>query len=87
MLDDGSTPRLPLTIGLHHLAEYLQLQVILPATRSEIVAGARRTAVIGGKVLEQYPKNYMPLGLIGNLRFALRYEPIALDVYSAIFMP
>ena len=85
MLDDGSTPRLPLTIGLHHLAEYLQLQVILPATRSEIVAGARRTAVIGGKVLEQYPKNYMPLGLIGNLRFALRYEPIALDVYSAIF--
>src|ERR1035437_2009515 len=85
MSDDDSIPRLPLTIGLHRLAEDLQLQVLLPTTRSEIIAGARRTTVTGGKVLEQYPKNYMPLGLIGNLRFALRYEPIALDVYSAVF--
>jgi hypothetical protein len=36
-------------------------------------------------VLEQYPKNHRAKGLIGNLRFALRYEPIALDVYLAIF--
>ena len=85
MPDDDSAPRLPMTIGLNRLVEDLQLQVLLPATRSEIVAGARRTTISGGKVLEQYPKNYMPLGLIGNLRFALRYEPIALDVYLAIF--
>lgn len=38
-----------------------------------------------GRILEQYPKNYAPKGLFGNLRFALRNEPIALDVYLAIF--
>jgi hypothetical protein len=74
-----------MTIGLCQLIEELKLQVPLPATRSQIVAGARKTIAADGKVLEQYPKNYMPKGLIGNLRFALRYEPIALDVYLAIF--
>jgi hypothetical protein len=83
MPDDNSTRLLPLTVGLYRLAEDLQLQIPLPATRSEIVAGARKTIAADGKVLEQYPKNYTK-GLIGNLRFALRYEPIALDVYLAI---
>jgi hypothetical protein len=85
MPDDNSTRPLPMTVGLYRLAEDLQLQIPLPATRSEIVAGARKTIAADGKVLEQYPKNYTPKGLIGNLRFALRYEPIALDVYLAIF--
>ena len=85
MPDDSSTRQLPMTVGLYRLAEDLHLQIPLPATRSEIVAGARKTATLDGKVLEQYPKKYMPEGLIGNLRFALRYEPIALDVYLAIF--
>ena len=85
MTDDNSTLQLPKTIGLCRLAEDLQLQIPLPATRSEIIAGARRTIVADGKILEQYPKNYAPEGLIGNLRFALRYEPIALDLYLAIF--
>ena len=85
MPDDNSTRPLPMTVGLYRLAEDLQLQIPLPATRSEIVAGARKTVAADGKVLEQYPKNYTPKGLIGNLRFALRYEPIALDVYLAIF--
>src|ERR1035441_2720071 len=85
MADDSSARPLPMTIGLCHLIEELKLQVPLPAARSQIVAGARKTIAADGKVLEQYPKNYMPKGLIGNLRFALRYEPIALDVYLALF--
>jgi hypothetical protein len=85
MLDENSIPKFPMTIGLCQLAEKLRLQIPLPATRSEIVAGAKRTIAADGKILEQYPKNYMPKGLIGNLRFALRYEPIALDVYLATF--
>ena len=85
MSDENSTRPLPRTVGLYRLAEDLQLQLPVPATRSEVVAGARKTIAADGKVLEQYPKNYTPKGLIGNLRFALRYEPIALDVYLAIF--
>ncbi len=85
MTDDNSPLQLPMTIGLCRLAEDLQLQIPLPATRSEVIAGARRTVVGDGRVLEQYPKKYMPKGLIGNLRFALRYEPITLDVYLAVF--
>jgi hypothetical protein len=85
MVDDNSTRPLPMIVGLCWLIEDLQLQVPELATRSEIVAGARRTIVADGKILEQFPKNYAPKGLFGNLRFALRYEPIALDVYSAIF--
>jgi hypothetical protein len=75
MPDDSSTRQLPMTVGLYRLAEDLQLQIPLPATRSEIVAGARKTIAADGKVLEQYPKNYTPKGLVGNLRFALRYVP------------
>jgi len=85
MADDDFTPSLPATIGLHRLIEEFGLNVPLPATRSEVVAGARRTVVSNGGVLEQYPKSYAPKGLFGNLRFALRYEPIALDVYGALF--
>jgi hypothetical protein len=85
MIDDNSTRPFPMTVGLFRLIEELQLQVPQPATRSEIVAGARKTIAADGKILEQYPKNYAPKGLFGNLRFALRYEPIALDVYLAIF--
>jgi hypothetical protein len=84
MPDDNSTRPLSTAVGLYRLAD-LQLQIPLPATRSEIVAGAMKTIAEDDNVLEQYPKNYTPKGLIGNLRFALRYEPIALDVYLAIF--
>ena len=74
-----------MTVGLCRLIEDLKLQVPLPATHSVIVAGARKTIAADGKISEQYPKSYAPKGLFGNLRFALRYEPIALDVYLAIF--
>jgi hypothetical protein len=77
-----SFPRL---VGLCLLIEELQLQVPAPATRSEIVAEARKTVAADGRILEQYPRNYAPKEPFGDLRFALRYEPVALDVYLAIF--
>jgi hypothetical protein len=56
MPDDNSTRPLPTAVGLYRLAEDLQLQIPLPATRSEIVAGARKTIAADDNVLEQYPK-------------------------------
>jgi hypothetical protein len=85
MADDDSARSFPRTVGLCRLIEELQLQAAQPATRSEIVAGARKTIVSDGRILEQYPRNYAPKGQFGDLRFALRYEPVALDVYLAIF--
>lgn len=85
MGDENSARPFPRTVGLCRLIEELQLQVPLPATRSEIVAGARKTVAADGRILEQYPRNYAPKEPFGDLRFALRYEPIALDVYLAIF--
>jgi len=38
------------------------------------------------EVLEQYPKSYQPPKTsVGQLRFALRYEPLAVGVYKAAF--
>jgi len=85
MPDDAFAHSFPRTIGLCRLIEEFQLEVPLPATRSEIVRGARKTIAADGKILEQYPRNYAPKGQFGDLRFALRYEPVALDVYLAIF--
>ena len=85
MGDENSARFFPRSVGLCRLIEELQLQVPLPATRSEIVAGARKTVAADGRILEQYPRNYAPKEPFGDLRFALRYEPVALDVYLAIF--
>lgn len=70
--------------GLTRLIDDLQLPIPTPAVRSEIIAGARRTRVTDGIVYEHYPRSYAPEGLIGNLKFALRYEPIDLGVLSAV---
>lgn len=75
----------PIAVGLHGLAEDLGLKTPLPTVRSEIVAGSRKTTVTEARVLEQYPKSYLRTGLVGNLRFAMRYEPIDLGVLSAAF--
>jgi len=85
MSDENSARFFPRSVGLCRLIEELQLQVPVPATRSEIVAGARKTVAADGRILEQYPRNYAPKEPFGDLRFALRYEPVALDVYLAIF--
>src|SRR5208283_1438653 len=75
----------PKAVGLHGLIEEFSLKVPLPAVRSEVISGARRTTVANGAVLEQYPKGYLPIGVPGNLRFAMRYEPIDLATLAAVF--
>ena len=72
-------------IGLHRLIEELGLDVVVPAVRSEAVRGARKTRIANGAILEQYPLSYAPKDLFGHLRFAMRYEPIELNVLTALF--
>ncbi len=74
-----------IAVGFHSLAEQLGLKVPLPVVRSEVVQGARKTTVSDDQILEQYPKSYLPTGLIGNLRFAMRYEPIDLGVLNSAY--
>ena len=75
-------------VGLHALIRDFHLKVPLPRVRSEIVRGTRRTTVTAERVREQYPmaKGYQANGFEGNLRFALRYEPIDLGTYKALFL-
>src|SRR5208337_3338528 len=73
-------------IGLHWLIEELGLAVAPPAVRSEAIRGARKTTNrTDGTVLEQYPLAYGPKDLFGHLRFAMRYEPVDLNVLAAFF--
>lgn len=74
------------SVGLHALIEQLDLKVPRPFVRSVIAAGTRKTRISDSGILEQYPKSYRPQeGLAGHLRFALRYEPVELGVYNAVF--
>jgi hypothetical protein len=72
--------------GLAWLIEHFGLRVPAPAVRSETIAGARRTVVGNGQVLEQYPAaaGYAPKELFGHLRFALRYEPLDAGAWNAV---
>ena len=72
-------------IGLHRLIDELDLAVVLPTVRSEAIRGARKTRIAEGWILEQYPLSYAPKDLFGHLRFAMRYEPIDLNVLAALF--
>ena len=74
------------SVGLHALIEHLDLKIPRPFVRSIIAAGTRKTRITDSGILEQYPKSYRPAeGLAGHLRFALRYEPVELGVYNAVF--
>jgi hypothetical protein len=75
----------PKAVGLHGLIEELNLRVALPVVRSEVISGARKTIITDGTVLEQYPKGYLPVGVPGNLRFTMRYEPLDLSAIAAVF--
>ena len=71
--------------GLHALIRDLDLKVPMPTVRS-VITGTRKTRITDTEVLEQYPKSYQPpTTSVGQLRFALRYEPIELGVYKAVF--
>lgn len=67
------------------IIQELGLSVPMPAVRSEAVAGARRTRMSDGIVFEYYPRIYAPENLIGQLKFAMRHEPIDLRVLHAVF--
>ena len=45
-------------IGLTAVIEELNLQIPLPAVRSTVASGARKTRIEGNAVYEQYPKTY-----------------------------
>jgi Fic family protein len=73
-------------IGLHAVIEELDLKVPRPTVRSELVSGTRKTKITQNEILEQYPRSYQPAeGIVGQLRFALKYEPIDLRVYKSAF--
>ena len=79
-----TTPASSLSLGLCHIIEELDLQVPLPAVRSS-VGKARKTHSATFTVDEQYPKHFAAEGLFGNLKFAMRYEPLDLGVLHAAF--
>jgi hypothetical protein len=86
MSDKESQPIQPLgPTGLLRLINELGLAVPLPAMRSEVIAGARRTRIADGVVFEQYPVLYAPKSLVGHLKFAMRHEPVDLAVLHAVF--
>ncbi|MDQ6665189.1 MAG: Fic family protein [Acidobacteriota bacterium] len=47
--------------------------------------GTRRTYIADGITQEQYPRSHAPTDLIGNLKFAMRHEPLDLAVLRAAF--
>lgn len=67
------------------LIEELELTVPPPIVRSWTKSGARKTIITTEAIKEYYPLIYAPSGIIGNLKFALRYEPVDLSVYDALF--
>jgi len=71
--------------GLHALIRDLDLKVPPPSVRS-VITGSRKTRITASEVREQYPKSYQPSkSSVGQLRFALRYEPVEIRVYKAAF--
>ncbi len=72
-------------VGLMRVVNELGLAVPPPATRSEVLAGARRTRIADGIIFEQYPPIYAPKTLLGHLKFAMRHEAIDLAVLHAVF--
>lgn len=85
MAETTENKQFPRPVGLAVVIEELKLKVPLPAIRSSIVAGARRTRVERDVVYEQYTKNYTVAGLYENLKFAMRYEPVDLGVLHVAF--
>src|SRR5260370_18270886 len=86
-MDDEGNGKPPTPIGLTATINELGFKIPYPVVRSEILAGNRKTTITSTQVLEQYPRVYEPpKGVIGQLRFALRYEPLDVRVYKAAFM-
>jgi hypothetical protein len=81
----SSSDSYPRSVGLMALIQALDLRVPLPAVRSFVTRGARRTKISGSTVSEYYPQRFEQDTVTGNLKFAMRYEPIDLGVLHAAF--
>jgi Fic/DOC family len=79
-------PHKNVPVGQAALIVKLGLRVPTPSVTSTVGPGTRKTVVEDGRTVEKYTLSYMPEdGLIGHLRFALKYEPVDLGVLSAAF--
>jgi Fic/DOC family protein len=86
MLDQSSTGKATgQPIGLMALIEELRVPIRPPTVQSWTKSGARKTIITPEAIKEYYPPIYAPSGIIRNLKFALRYEPVDLSVYDALF--
>ena len=73
-------------IGQMALRELLKLNVPAPAVQSFAIAGARRTEIGPERIIEFYPRAYIPEGSIeSHIKFALRHEPTDIGVLAATF--
>ncbi|MDR3708155.1 MAG: Fic family protein [Capsulimonadaceae bacterium] len=71
-------------VGQMALHKALKTSLPLPAVHSFAVDGARRTVISEAHVEESYPRHYDTDGtLLGNLRFALKHEPLDLRIIHA----
>jgi len=84
-VEDSKEIKLPAAVGLMAVIKELDLKVPLPAVRSTVISGARKTNNVGGIVNEYYPKSYAVADLYANLKFAMRYEPVDLRIWAAAF--
>lgn len=74
----------PVAIGQLALHTSIGSSLPLPYVRSYIVAGARRSHAEATFTEEYYTPRYATDGtLTGNLRFALRYEPLDMAILHA----
>ncbi len=81
----SSSDNYPRPVGLLALIEALDLRVPIPAVRSFVTRGTRRTNISGSTVSEFYPQRLEHDTVTGNLKFAMRYEPVDLGVLYATF--
>lgn len=73
-------------VGQNWLRSHFAPTVPLPHVESYVVAGARRTEMVGGRAIESYPRSYATGDdVVANLRFALRYEALDLGMLAAVF--
>jgi hypothetical protein len=73
-------------VGQNALIAKFGLRVPKSAVTSVIHAGARKTIIDEGRSVEKYPPSYQPDDtLIGQVKFALRYEPVYLGILTAAF--
>lgn len=84
-MNETNEKSLPYAVGLTAIIEELNLKIPLPAVRSKIKSGGRKTVIDGNIVFENYPKTYGVSGIYENLKFAMRYEPIDLGIIRAVF--